>query len=515
MSTTRTSSPVSGPRRAARTPLALAILLACESAAAPINAAHAESLTTQAAFDRAWSDPRLQDVDSLSVAEVADIAIDFGMQAFMPPSLASTRVVSNCNNSGPGSLRDVVASSVSGDIVDLRSLPCSTITLSSGQINIGVQSLSITGPGPGALTIQNGNGAKYTNRIFNHTGSGTLIVQGMTLTGGVISGNASVPDARGGCVNSEGTVFLGNSFFVTDAQYGVRVTNCRAISVQGSTRAGSADGGGVSGAVVVLTNSIVSGCSTSGPAGSGGGVFVRARFGMNKSELVGNNNGVRQSYNGGGGANAVAGFPNLIVDSTIAANTSYIGGGLSISKGTVIRNSTISGNNAYMGAGILSGGLFGGDVTISNSTITQNVTNSFYGGGGIMIRPSMNRAIVQLYSTIVSANRRFDGPYNDIWGDAQYVGASNLVGPQQLPAPAMPAGTLFGFANLAALANNGGATRTHALLAGGLAIDAGNNATNAERYDQRGLGYPRVRGVRADIGAFEFDPAHPSSASGK
>ena len=52
---------------------------------------------------------------------------------------------------------------------------------------------------------------------------------------------------------------------------------------------------------------------------------------------------------------------------------------------------------------------------------------------------------------------------------------------------------------LAPLADNGGSTQTHALLAGSPAIDAGINSTPSLDYDQRGSGFDRdVDGV--DIG---------------
>ncbi|HEX8200990.1 MAG TPA: Ig-like domain-containing protein, partial [Isosphaeraceae bacterium] len=56
---------------------------------------------------------------------------------------------------------------------------------------------------------------------------------------------------------------------------------------------------------------------------------------------------------------------------------------------------------------------------------------------------------------------------------------------------------------LGPLADNGGSTRTHALLAGSPAIDAGHNAS-APATDQRG--HPRPFNGAADIGAFEFQP---------
>jgi hypothetical protein len=60
---------------------------------------------------------------------------------------------------------------------------------------------------------------------------------------------------------------------------------------------------------------------------------------------------------------------------------------------------------------------------------------------------------------------------------------------------------------LAALADNGGPTKTMALLSGSVAIDAGPNPVpsfTGDQYDQRGAGYARTTGSSSDIGAFEF-----------
>jgi len=58
---------------------------------------------------------------------------------------------------------------------------------------------------------------------------------------------------------------------------------------------------------------------------------------------------------------------------------------------------------------------------------------------------------------------------------------------------------------LGLLANNGGPTETHALLAGSPAIDASNNGLAT---DQRGIARPQ--GIQFDIGAFELEAKTPS-----
>jgi hypothetical protein len=64
-------------------------------------------------------------------------------------------------------------------------------------------------------------------------------------------------------------------------------------------------------------------------------------------------------------------------------------------------------------------------------------------------------------------------------------------------------------ANVGPLANNGGSTLTHALLAGSQAIDMGDD-TACPATDQRGFG----RNGICDIGAFEFEGVAPAPAPG-
>ena len=64
---------------------------------------------------------------------------------------------------------------------------------------------------------------------------------------------------------------------------------------------------------------------------------------------------------------------------------------------------------------------------------------------------------------------------------------------------------------LGALADNGGPTRTHALLAGSAAVNAGTSA-GAPATDQRGVARPQGAGV--DIGAYEQGGATPVPVPG-
>ena len=120
-------------------------------------------------------------------------------------AFASTITVTNCADSGAGSLRDAVATAISGDTIDFdANLACSTITLAGGAITIAtgadgmpLTDLQISGPGRNVLAID-GN---YADRVFAHTAGAdaTLRIANLALHHGFTAGD-------GGCVFSEGDV---------------------------------------------------------------------------------------------------------------------------------------------------------------------------------------------------------------------------------------------------------------------------------------------------------------------
>ena len=87
-------------------------------------------------------------------------------------------------------------------------------------------------------------------------------------------------------------------------------------------------------------------------------------------------------------------------------------------------------------------------------------------------------------------------------GDGQFTGVdffTDGTGGDIVGTKATPVDPLLG-----PLADNGGPTLTHALLAGSSALNAGDPSfASPPDFDQRGIGFPRVQLVRIDIGAFE------------
>src|SRR4029077_18263988 len=64
-------------------------------------------------------------------------------------------VVTNTDDSGPGSLRDALAAANDGDTIDATGVS-GTILLTSGELQISTPGVTIKGPGAGTLAV-NGN----------------------------------------------------------------------------------------------------------------------------------------------------------------------------------------------------------------------------------------------------------------------------------------------------------------------------------------------------------------------
>lgn len=437
--------------------------------------------------------------------------------AMAAPARAADVAVTNCNDDGSGSLRAAVASAANGDVVDLRELSCNRITLTSGAIVFGQADLTILGPGWKKFAVS-GN---RLSSIFRQEPTqpppdpgfprvdGTLRLQGFTIAWG----REEADLAAGGCI-------FANSRVVLDHMH---VHHCVAKGTDPVFP--SASGGGVfAWNDVTLIASLVD-CNRANPSGTGGGVETHGKLTLDHSRVSHN----VADANGGGSASTMG---LSLSYSTVDHNTTALGnaGGVAtagaawINKSTIAYNdadfrgagefdntqptriieSTISHNTANRSeAGIQLDGRYL-PTEVRNSTIAFNAaTNPFFGscseGAGIALAGP-----VKVVSSIVSGNTCAGQPSNigQEAGNppAQVIGSQNLIGASFVP---LPADTLMlDDPRLAPLANNGGPTMTHALLSDSLAIDRGSNPSNF-KYDQRGPGFPRVKGTQADIGAFE------------
>lgn len=401
-----------------------------------------------------------------------------------PPAGPPPVTVTNCDDSGPGSLREAYFNAVDDTTIDLSQLTCSTITLTTGVLtnSPSAANVSLQGPGKYELTIDAG----HNGRVLVHNGSEQLTIAGLTITNGSYSGIYG-----GGCIYSYGDVAIAESI----------VSNC-SMSSSGTAKA---YGGAIyaHGYVVVAGARIIDSTAHADSANSAGAGIWADHTLVVISTISGNTvSGDGSHYARGGGVFALG--DASIKYSTITDNEAESGGGVFLfgaaSEPMQISNSTISGNRAG-GAG---GGVFAKyrPLVVSNSTITQN-TAGFQLGAGLYLTYATD-----IQSSIIANNTSQDGLYASDVGSGYtpaITGANNLIIASNLP---LPADTITLQPMLGPLQDNGGYTMTHALLPGSPAIDHGNNLLDRP-YDQRGptggsyFGYERVVGPGADIGAFE------------
>ncbi|MET0230874.1 MAG: choice-of-anchor Q domain-containing protein [Rhodanobacteraceae bacterium] len=397
-----------------------------------------------------------------------------------------TLVVENCDDSGPGSLRETYAAAIDGDIVDLSGLQCSRITLTTGML--------VSAPDAGYVTLQ---GDRYrvltldgnrNGRVIVHAGA-RLGVRDLAVTGGLASDIYG-----GGCIYSTGDVTLLEA----------TVSGCE-VSTLGDT----AKGGGIraiNGVFLGRSRVIDNLAHAEDADAEGAGIHAHYVIASSQNTIAGNSarsDGTHLARGGG-----VFTTYLHIEQTTLSGNEADNGAGLYLSYlgsnlTSRLVNTTISGNHATGTAG----GVFGQrSLHLYNSTVAGN-TAVFDVGAGIY----MMVGALGLDSTIVANNSGDDGASAaDLAGYVYTVvsGAHNLVIASTL---VLPADTLDDDPLLEPLADNGGGVQTHALRAGSPAIDAGSDPLMLN-VDERGfLCLPdgqcvlaeREVGLAADIGAFE------------
>ncbi|MBK8022879.1 MAG: hypothetical protein IPK19_15970 [Chloroflexi bacterium] len=221
-----------------------------------------------------------------------------------------------------------------------------------------------------------------------------------------------------------------------------------------------------------------------------------------------------------------------LVASTVSGNTAQNGGGLHNYGGTMtVRDSLLWANTATANGGGIT--TVDGTLNVINSTLSGNsVTGTgATSGGGAIDAYGITGPLIRLYSSTVAYNTAGVAARSGFWREAgtAYIvntilannnGANNCAytGGTGVLVTSIDNGTSCGFPGtygtntnpmLQGLANNGGPTLTHALLAGSPAIGYGTNSWVHDEAgvpltaDQRGAGYPRTIGTTADIGAYE------------
>ncbi len=292
--------------------------------------------------------------------------------------------------------------------------------------------------------------------VLDGGGIGVFDQASMTMTGGIVDNNRSTTATGGGMSrNSTGTLTI----------TGTRFTNNRAQT----------QGGGLQ--IVGTTASTLRNVTVSG----------------------------NSAVTSGGGGLTVGGAAALIENSTIAGNTSNGTGGGVFSASTAtstIRNSTLSGNTGMIGGGIGATGT----ATLQNVTIIANTASTL--GGGIGSNNATGN--VSAVNVLLSGNQQAAAAQNCSTGNGGVIASTggNLSDDASCAAFVQASDKVNTAAGVSpTLADNGGLTFTHALLAGSAAINAAVPAS-CSTTDQRGF----TRQGTCDIGAFEFGGTASSAA---
>ena len=385
-----------------------------------------------------------------TVADGGQILLDQVRLVPIPPP--TELIVTTLADSGEGSLREALGDiAADGTITFDPALAGGTIALTSGQLVID-RSVTIDGSGAPGLAVS-GNNASRVVQIAAGTEA--------SINDLVISDGVGAPQG-GGILN----------YGILDLE---RVIVSNNTESSGGGASFDLGGGGIyngDGATLNLLDSTVSDNATLGQPGGGIYGFFNSTLNITNSTVSGNVAG-----DVAGGLRALGNVN--ITNSTISGNTStaWHGGAAFLTDGaTTILNSTIVGNNAPGGT---TGGLFVGTfgpaaatLTLQNSIVADNgdfgCLQGFFGAGAVTLTSLGNNVF-----TDATCNPIGSGPIADQVVDD---------------------------AGVAPLANNGGPTETHALLAGSPAIDMANTAA-CPATDQRGV----ARDAACDVGAYEAE----------
>lgn len=327
----------------------------------------------------------------------------------------------------------------------------------------------------------------------------------LTMNGGVIRNNRILASAPGGV---GGGLIAGASSLLTTVRMtlimqdvliennaartqggGIQlVRNVTAtldrITVRGNSLGGIGSspfrvGGGMyvgSLANVILRQSTVDGntlSDASGAADGGGGIAALALETSALGSLMIDGSTIsNNSSSAAGGGLGVGGAQSVtMTNSTVSGNSAVRGGGVWTERTVAMRNVTVNGNRASSTAGGIGAGT-NGTLTLGNTLLARNVVgviaqNCANVGTGVIATLTHNLSDDAACSTLQHATDRIN--------------------------------TASGTDT--ALADNGGPTRTHRLLAGSAAINAGNTQS-CSLNDQRGVARVGV----CDIGAVEYVP---------
>ncbi|HEX8287248.1 MAG TPA: choice-of-anchor Q domain-containing protein, partial [Pyrinomonadaceae bacterium] len=254
-------------------------------------------------------------------------AVGVTSQTLVVDNTSDDETLANCTNGANDcSLRGAISAAFSGDTISFSTLFDTAQTININDQLVINKNLTINGKGANLLTVRNIAAASATNRVFL-INSGTVNLNGLTITGGRVSPPVGNNTQQGGGIFNSGTLTITNSTVIDNSVTGDNSSN---------------HGGGIfSSGALTITNSTFSGNFITGgdsAANAGGGIYYGGALTITNSTVAGN--------------------------SVTGSNVINIGGGIYISSGTTnARNTIISGNSAATDADV------SGNLTVNENNL--------------------------------------------------------------------------------------------------------------------------------------------------
>jgi hypothetical protein len=397
-------------------------------------------------------------------------------------TVPSTLTVTTNADSGPGSLRAVIASASAGDTIVFSSiLTGQTIALTTGELDI-TKNLTISGLGAEKLTIDGGS----SGRVFAISSGIAASLSGLTIADGLAD--------QGGGIDNAGSLTLSQCTLSNNV-------------AMGDSAASGVGGGILNEAGASLT---VAGCKftrdqvfggTAG-LGFGGGIMnlgsasiADTTFSKNTA-TGGNDNG--NGYGAGGAISSQNGAVLTIDTSAFTDNQAVQGLGALAAGGAIdnevnatltITNSVFA-RNQTLGGGCIGGAIVSAQATlnVANCAFQHNVSSGFFVGESGAIESQFGQATIAS-SSFINNVAMATGP-----GGAGVAGAiRNLFGSMTLTNCELTANRCiggdgadgvhnFGQANGGAIFNRVGTlTVDHCTLTGNTAHGGSGGTNNPDR----------------------------------
>jgi predicted outer membrane repeat protein len=415
--------------------------------------------------------------------------------------------VKNFNDSGTGSLRDILNQGAGGAperlITFVPSAAATIQPLSAFDITNPVGNVVIDASAVNGLTL---DGSAARSRAFfvdlnRNVTIGSLTMQNFLPRNG----------EDGGAILNQGRLILTNTKLSNNRSSSTRTLGGRGGAIFNV----SASDNEV--ATLVLDNAQF---ENNVAERSGGAIFNYRRIVAKEATFYANQTSLFGSEGHGGAISQrydTVSYARLTAyRSTFENNRATSGGGIFAADTSVfnaIINSTFANNIATRSAGSAVASQGSGLTNIINSTIafnkmrqTASTYGAIYGGGDVFLR---NTIVADSGLTEGESDTPVSGASPNCFGSGIFDEGTNLSTDNSCPfGPTSFKNTPAGFA-FSMLVDDGGQTKTLPLLATSAAVNAGNNMVCVTSYrmfyDQRGPIYPRSQGP-CDIGSFEFVP---------